>query len=271
MIKLEKTKLNELLYYIREDHFKNSLILQLIYAYGRNASEIFNLKPEDINLTDNTITFDITTKKIAYPLLPTLTDDLMGYIYDQEIQEEDFIFRRPDEDMPIAIKKLNYYLDRTVDSLNRSIEFNAPKLTSKDFKFLRGQHLFLDGADLHTIHELYSNSNIQSTKKNIEYNKLLELKFPCNNLNTVFQEYTDFNLYYDNRFDETSLFTVTDDKDNIIIEINHEENIINIITNEETGLTKAIEEVDPNILCSELSKLEPGNFKFINSLRFIKN
>ena len=38
-----------------------------------------------------------------------------------------------------------------------------------------------------------------------------------------------------------------------------------------TGLTKAIEEVDPNILCSELSKLEPGNFKFINNLRFIKN
>ena len=73
MIKLEKTKLNELLYYIKEDHFKNSLILQLIYAYGRNASEVFNLKPEDINLTDNTITFDITTKKITYPLLPTST------------------------------------------------------------------------------------------------------------------------------------------------------------------------------------------------------
>lgn len=269
-MKLIKTKLNELLYYIHEDNYKNYLMLKLIYTYGRNASEIFNLQSKDVDTVEDNILFHIPTGTVTYPLIPVVKDDLLGYIYDQELNNEDYIFRREDEAMEIVIKKLNYYLDRTVESLNRTVEFNSPKLTTKDFKILRGQHLFLDGAKLHTIHDLYKNSNIQSTKKNINYNELLTLKFPCDSLDKVFNEFTDFNLFTDERFDDTDIFTVGDETDSIIIELDYVEQTINLIS-DENDLTGKIEEVPPSELCRMLRHMDTGNFRFINGLRFIKN
>jgi hypothetical protein len=269
-MKLDKLKFNELLYYIHEDHYKNYLMLKLIYVYGRNASEIFNLQVKDVNVTMDNVTFNIPTGTVTYPLTKDTRDDLIGYIYDQELTDEDYIFRKETEAMEIVIKKLNYYLDRTVESLNKTIEFNCEKLTTKDFKILRGQHLFLDGATLHIIHDLYKNSNIQSTKKNIDYNNLLELKFPCNSLDKIFHEFTDFNLYNDNRFDDTDIFTVGDESENIIIELDYVEQTINLIS-EENQLTNKIEEIPPNQLCMMLRGMDTGNFRLINGLRFIKN
>ena len=269
-MKLDKLKFNELLYYIHEDHYKNYLMLKLIYVYGRNASEIFNLQVKDVNVTMDNVTFNIPTGTVTYPLTQDTRDDLIGYIYDQELTDEDYIFRKETEAMEIVIKKLNYYLDRTVESLNKTIEFNCEKLTTKDFKILRGQHLFLDGATLHIIHDLYKNSNIQSTKKNIDYNNLLELKFPCNSLDKIFHEFTDFNLYNDNRFDDTDIFTVGDESENIIIELDYVEQTINLIS-EENQLTNKIEEIPPNQLCKMLRGMDTGNFRLINGLRFIKN
>ena len=269
-MKLVKTKLNELLYYIHDDNYKNYLMLKLIYTYGRNASEIFKLHVNDIDTVDDNITFKIPTGTVTYPLISAVKDELVGYIYDQELNTDDYIFRGSDEAMEIVIKKLNYYLDRTVESLNRTVEFNSPKLTTKDFKILRGQHLFLDGANLHTIHDLYKNSNIQSTKKNIDYNRLLELKFPCDDLDKVFNQFTDFNLYTDERFDDSDIFTVGDETESIIIELDYREQTINLIS-DENELTSKIEEVPPADLCRMLRHMDTGNFRFINGLRFIKN
>lgn len=274
MIKLNKTKLNELLYYISSDNYKNSLILKLGYIYGRNASEVFNLKPVDINLTDETILFNIPTGTVTFPLVEDIRDILLGYIYDHGLSEDEYVFREVDESMEIAIKKLNYYLDKTINSLNTTIEFNSPKLTTKDFKILRGQHLFLDGTGLHTIHELYCNTNLMSTKDIIQYNELKKYLFQCNTLEKIFQENTDLNLYYDYRYSQTDLFTISDDNDtdNLIIEIDYEENTINIITeNTDSEIAKEITKIDPDTLFKELSKLEHGNFKFLNGLKIIKN
>lgn len=274
MIKLNKTKLNELLYYITSDDYKNSLILKLIYIYGRNAREVFNLKPEDINLTNETILFGIPTGTTSLPLVDDIRDDLMGYIYDHGISPDEYVFREVDESMEIAIKKLNYYLDKTITSLNNTIEFNSPKLTTKDFKILRGQHLYLDGTRLHTIHELYCNTNLMSTKDIIQYNKLNNYLSPCDTLDKVFKDNTDLNLYYDYRYGQVDLFTISDnnDEENLIIEIDYTENTINIIAGEEdTGLVKELQKISPDDLFRELSKLEHGNFKFINGLKIIKN
>lgn len=275
MIKLNKTKLNELLYYITSDHYKNSLILKLNYIYARNASEIFNLKPMDINLTDETIMFNIPTGTVTFPLVSDIRDDLLGYIYDHGVSDDEFVFRELDEGMEIAIKKLNYYLDKTINSLNNTIEFNSPKLTTKDFKILRGQHLYLDGTDLHTIHELYCNTNLMSTKDIIHYNELNEYIFNCNNLDDIFHDNTDLNLYYDYRYGQTDLFTISDegDNDNLIIEIDYTDNVINIITEEDPDnkLVAEIQKIDPNVLLNELGKMEHGQFKFINGLKIIKN
>lgn len=269
-MKLTKTRFNELLYYIQEDNYKNYLILKLIYTYGRNASEIFNLQNKDINITEDAVTFNIPTGQVTYPLTDYINDELVGYIYDQELDPEDYIFRGENEAMEIVIKKLNYYLDRTVESLNKTIDFNCEKLTTKDFKILRGQHLYLDGATLHTIHDLYKNSNIQSTKKNIGYDELLRLRFPCDSLDKVFNEFTDFNLYNDDRFDDADIFTVGDETDNIIIELDYSEQTINLIS-EENQLTSKIEEIAPNELCMMLRGMDTGNYRLINGLRFIKN
>lgn len=274
MIKLNKTKLNELLYYISSDNFKNSLILKLIYVYGRNAREVFNLKPEDVDLTIETILFTIPTGTVTFPLVEDIRDVLMGYIYDHGISPDEYVFREVDETMEIAIKKLNYYLDKTITSLNNTIEFQSPKLTTKDFKILRGQHLYLDGTSLHTIHELYCNTNLMSTKDIIQYNKLNEYLFQCNTLDKVFMENTDLNLYYDYRYSQTDLFTISDDTDNenLIIEIDYPENMINIITDDtDNEIANELQKINPDTLFLELSKLEPGNFKFINGLKIIKN
>lgn len=269
-MKLDKLKFNELLYYIHGDHYKNYLILKLIYTYGRNASEVFNLQSKDINVVEDNITFNIPTGTVTYPLTQEAHDELVGYIYDQELNSEDYVFRRSDETMEIVIKKLNYYLDRTVESLNKTINFNCEKLTTKDFKILRGQHLFLDGATLHVIHEFYKNSNIQSTKKNIDYDNLVQLKFPCNSIDKIFNDFTDFNLYNDGRFDDTDIFTVGNETENIIIELDYTEQTINLIS-EENQLTHAIEEIPPNELCRMLRGMNTGNFRLIHGLRFIKN
>ncbi len=274
MIKLNKTKLNELLYYISSDNYKNSLILKLGYIYGRNAREVLNLKPMDINLTDETILFNIPTGTVTFPLVADIRDLLLGYIYDHGISDDEYVFREVDETMEIAIKKLNYYLDKTINSLNNTIEFNSPKLTTKDFKILRGQHLYLDGTELHTIHELYCNTNLMSTKDIISYNELEKYLFQCNTLEKIFQENTDLNLYYDYRYSQTDLFTISDDSDtdNLIIEINYEENTINIITeSNDSEIAKEITKIDPDTLFYELSRLEHGNFKFLNGLKIIKN
>ena len=273
MIKLNKTKLNELLYYITSDNYKNSLILKLIYVYGRNAREALNLQPKDIDLTTETITFTVPTGEVTFPLVVDIRDSLMGYVYDRGIEDDEYIFREVDETMEIAIKKLNYYLEKTIDSLNTTIEFNSPKLTTKDFKILRGQHLYLDGTNLHTIHKLYCNTNVMSTKDIIQYNKLNEYLFQCNTLDKIFTDNTDLNLYYDYRFNQTDLFTVSDNNDtsNLIIEVDYEENTINIITDSDDDLVSEIQKIDPDTLFMELGKLEPGNFKFINDLKIIKN
>lgn len=273
MIKLNKTKLNELLYYITNDHYKNSLILKLIYIYGRNVSEIFNLKPEDINLTDETIRFHIPTGTVTFPLVKDI-NEILGYIYDHGIQEDEYVFRERDEAMEIVIKKLNYYIDKTIKSLNDSIDFQAPKLTTKDFRILRGQHLYIDGTNLQTIHELYCNTNLMSTKDIIQYKQLNEYLFPQYSLEELFHDKTDLNIYYDYRYSQNDLFTISDenDKNNLIIEIDYLENTINIIAEDEgESLVDKVQDIQPDILFEELSKLEHGTFKFFNGLKILKN
>ena len=66
-MKLNKEQLNELLYYITYDDFKNSLIFKLQYIYGRNAREVLELKVKDIDLTYETITFTTPTTPVKFP------------------------------------------------------------------------------------------------------------------------------------------------------------------------------------------------------------
>ena len=272
-MKLNKEQLNELLYYITYDDFKNSLIFKLQYIYGRNAREVLELKVKDIDLTYETITFTTPTTPVKFPLNQNISEDLIGYIYDQELKNNDYVFKTPaGESTEMFIKRLNYYLDTTVTSLNKTLELDYPKITTKDFKILRGQHLFLDGVKIQTIHELYHNTNMKSTKTNINYQELKKLQYTCNNVDEIFQNLTDLNLYYDKHFEETEIFTVSDDKGSIIIEIDYPAGEVNIISDEDNPLNQKLQLINMDILIDELKHLKkPGQYKLINDLRFLKN
>lgn len=272
-MKLGKEKLNELLYLFHDDDFRYGLIFKLIYIYGRNAGEVLKLKVKDIDFNENLISFELFDGRKSFMLHDDVRDDLVTFTSD--LNSDDFLFVHVDESMDMAIKKLNYYLHKTIDSLNRHIDFGCPKLTTKDFRILRGQHLFLDGAEIHTIHELYNNSNLLTgTKNTINYNEMLQLKFPCNTLNTVFTDYTDTNIFNDHDFDKTDIFTVNTENETVILEVDYLENNVNIIAepdNKDTELINQLNETLTEANMKSLRKMNPGNYKYINDLRILKN
>lgn len=267
-----KEKLNELLYLFSSDDKRYGLIFKLIYIYARNANEVLQLTKQDINFNDQTITFHLTAGDFTLPLHDDVKGDLVEFTNDLESTE--LLFMNVDESMEIAIKKLNYYLYKTIDSLNKTIEFEAPKLTTKDFKILRGQHLILDGTEIHALHQLYNNSNIMSTKNNINYNKLLEQKYPYNTIEEIFTECTDTNLYNDPYYGLTEIYTIGNEQETIIIEIDYENHKINLITEPEENkhlIEKTNQLLNDDKILTRLYRMKPGQYKYIDDLRFLKN
>ena len=272
-MKLGKEKLNELLYLFHDDNIRYGLIFKLIYIYARNAGEVLKLQKKDINYNDKTISFDLQGGVKTLPLHNDVVDDLE--LFTNELNnDEDFLFINVDESMELAIKKLNYYLYNTIDSLNKHIDFDCPKLTTKDFKILRGQHLLLAGVELHTIHDLYNNSNITATKNNINYNDLLWMIYPCRDITTLFNDYTDTNIYTDKCFDDNDIYTVNTDNETIIIEINYLENNVNIIAEQDSDNEELVSILNTALTDEAISKLQmmkPGQYKYLNDLRILKN
>ncbi len=272
MIKLTKEKLNEFLYYLSTDNPKNTLIFKLGYIYGKNMREVLILKPTDINIEKETITFNTYSEKVTYPLTKTLLDELLGYIYDNELKPDDYIFKNKNQKIEQGIKRLNEYLHATVMSLNKILDLNLPEITTKDFKILRGQHLYLEGVDLHTVHELIGGTNIKVTKNVINFKELHKLRFPCNNIDEVFTDYTDIEVLYEEGFHDSELYTVSSIDDNIIIEVMQATGEINIISSESNSLNEKLQEINPEYLFNELRSLkEQGQYKIIEDLRFLKN
>lgn len=271
-MKYTKEKLNEIFYYIEEDNFKYNIVIKLAYIYGRNITEVLNLRKKDINLEAMEILFTTNTENIIFPIIETLQEPLTDYINNyRKFKNDDLLFRDKNYRVETEVKKLNYYLDQTITSLNKILETNYPKLTTSDFKVLRGQHLFLDGAELHVINDLYHNKNITSTRRYLDYDNLLKLKFPCTNLEELLEDYTDLEIYYDNSYQKLELVTVIDDTENIVIELDYPSNSVSVICNEEHPISQQVQLLDPEYLCTLLKPLKPGYYRIINDLKFLKN
>ncbi|MBQ6219665.1 MAG: tyrosine-type recombinase/integrase [Methanobrevibacter sp.] len=267
-----REKLNELLYYMQVDNPKYGLISKILYVYGRKVKEVFNLQKQDINFKDKEITFNINDTLYDYPLIDELSELLEDYIQTNNILvDEEYLFRREDETMAMATKKLNYYLEKTIKSINRTLDLDYPRITTNDLRLLRGKHLVLDGADLHVVNELYNNINITLTRKYLDYDELLKQKFPCNDLRSVFEDCTDLNLFHDDRFEDTSIFTVSSEHNSTVIEIDYTMDAVHIISDEDDPLILEIQEIPVNVLINNLSRLKPGDYKYLAGLRFIKN
>lgn len=278
MIKVSKEMLNELLRYISMDNQKYGLIFKITYIYGRNIGEVLKLRKRDVDLKHNALDFMLPTESISFMLHSDIKDDLIEYINSKELDEMDYIFIKEDKEYDVSSKdinmyskKLNVYLTNMIRELNKNVFVkHCPSLVNRDFKNLRGQHLFIDGADIKTVNELYRNKNIQSTKDNIDYKNLMKLRFPCDNVNKIFHEFTDLNVYADRKFDNCDLFTVCNDKKSMVIEYDYNTGVINYV-GDNKELFEELSKLDINILNKDLHDLKPGNYKFVNDLKIIKN
>ena len=218
---ISKEQLNELFFNMRRYNESNAIIFQTCYIYGQKISTILNLHKKDINIDQKLINFNGNEYK--------LHEDIKKYFtYLETLNMDDYVFVT---DMSKGIKyynqNLNRYLANFIDSMNEKLPWTCPQLRSNDFRRLRGQHLYLDGVDVSVIQDLF-NTNLQRTKNIINYNELYTVRFPCTNINTVFKDYTDLNLYYDNNHESSCVFIVCKDNKNIVIgyDVTHEELVL---------------------------------------------
>ena len=182
---LTKYETNKILNNIKERPYNT--ILKLIYIYGQKSKNIINLTTENINLSENTIT--INNKN--YPIIPSIKKELTIIIEDKKPTEK--IFEEYHQ-LETLTHKLN-----TV--LHQNHTCHKP-VTTETLRTLRGQHLLSDGVPLPVIHELYNNKNIKQTIQ-IIYNKQ-EVK-----LNTIFQQYTDLDVYQDTGYLKNNDYYIT--------------------------------------------------------------
>lgn len=272
MVKISKEMLNEVLKYITEDNFKYGLIFKITYIYGRNIGEVLKLRKMDVDLKHNTLDFNLPTESVSFMLHKSIYEDLVKYVDYKDLNDNDYIFIKDDTKINMYSKKLNLYLRSFINELNRSVlSWHCPVLVNRDFKNLRGQHLFIDGADIKTINQLYRNKNIQSTKDNIDYKELLDKRFPCNSLKKVFYDYTDLDVFVDAKFKNTELFTICDDKDTLVLEYDYDTNVVNLLGDNNSDLYATVSSLDYNVFFDKLKDLDTGHYRYFEGLKIIKN
>lgn len=270
IVKLGKKELNEVLYYLYKDNEKYGLIFELVYVYGRSINEVLKLRVNDVD--EGSIEFELPTERFNFILYNGLKKPLKDYITGKGLTGTDYIFIDTVENINKYSKNLNYYLKSKIAELNQKVlTYKCPVLVLSDLKKLRGQHLFLDGADLGVINELYRNRNIQTTKSNIQYSELKLLRDKCNSLDKVFKEYTDLRVFHDNSFDETDIFMVVDEgsSDEVVFTFDYNEEVVNWVDRSNPCLVDVFKRkcVD----CDTLRGLDVGDYLLFGDVRVIKN
>lgn len=269
-VKLSKAEVNELFKEVSLDNESLGLAMKLIYVYGRNVSEVYNVKKSDINFEEGTIRFYMNNDAIVYPIHKDIENHLKSHC--ELYKNCTYLFDDLKGNPLTKIKDgINYSLHKRSERLMNLSFLDNVRLTSRDFKILRGQHLFLDGVDIKTIHELYHNTNIDGTKKTICYSELKEFLF-VNNLDDVFSDCTHLDFYKEHDFSNNPIYYVSsDDGYDALIEVSSY-NTVSIIGNKDM-------EVDLNMFLSNhrdvLSKLSilenSGEYFVVDGFKFMRN
>lgn len=270
LIKLDKKQLNELLYYLYKDNEKYGLIFEIVYVYGRNINEVLKLKAKDID--EATIEFELPTERFNFILYKGLKKPLTEYITGKGLSDDDYIFIDDEKNINKYSKNLNYYLKSKITELNQKVlNYKVPVLVLGDLKKLRGQHLFLDGADLSVINELYRNKNIQTTKNNIRYGELKCVRDKVVSLEKLLKDYTDLRVFHDNSFDESDIFMVVDEgsSDEVVFELDYVNDVVNWVGKRNPCLVDVFKR--KMVDCDDLRKLEVGDYLLFGDVRVIKN
>ena len=264
LVKLTKGETNQLLRIITEENPKYGLILKIQYLYARNIGEVYNLEQQDINMEKNTITFKTTTDKITYPLHPDIKEELQ-YVLDTK---KGYIFQDGDRPLHSVKDAINYYLHKKTEALKELEYLDGLRLTTKDFRALRGQHLYMDGVDFTLIHELFHNTNTQGTKNIIQYHKLRDLLHP-QSLDEVFEE-THLNVYHEEEFSENPIYYVTDMEGNeAVLEI-QKDNTFSYYGDDD--LKEKVVDFNTEELQTVLDTIEvTGDYILFQDVKYLKN
>ena len=264
IIKLTKEETNELLKVISSEEPNYGLILKLQYLYGRNISEVYQLKKQDVDKDHHVVSFYMNGDKLNYPVHPEIKDDLYEVV---DEAKKEYVFQEGDRPLATIKDGINYYLHRKSDGLTKLPFLEGLRLTTKDFKALRGQHLFEEGVSIRTIHELYHNTNTDGTKKTICYEELKEELYP-EDIDTIILD-TRLSIYSDHSFNTNPIFYVTNrDGDEAILEIKGE--CMDFFG--EFKLKSKFHTFESSVLRSLLDDVTaPGDYIYYEGLKFLRN
>lgn len=222
MVRLTKGETNELLNKVSEDNYIYGLIFKLIYLYGKDGITILGLKWDNIDFKNQ----NIRLKGDDYPLSDFIIADLLRL---QKDTQNEYLFLEDTNDVDKSIdilrKRLRYYLNNNVKRLDVNHKIKHVALSITDLRRLRGQHLFLDGVNLKLIMELYQQHDGTSTqfKRYLEYNDLMEKKFPCKDMSDLFNAYTELGIFdFESDLDRVLSFAVSYEDLDFVISISKE-------------------------------------------------
>ena len=264
IIKLTKTELNELLDVMKEDEPNYGLILKLQYIYGRNISEVYSLTKNDINQKEDTIKFIMNGDELTYQVHDEIKEQLYELV---DTSDKNYIFQEGERPLSNVKDGINYYLHKKTETLNELPFLEGLRLTTKDFKALRGQHLYQDGVPIKLIHELYHNTNTDGTKKTIRYEELKELLY-CDTVEEIIED-TCLQVFTDHSFNRNPLYYITDSEEHeAILEV--KEDTLSFYGSDD--LKDVLNKLDSEELLKLLNHVKsPGDYVYYNNLKFLKN
>lgn len=139
---------------------RNKAMLELMYASGLRVSELINLKPNDVDLTNNTVrTMGKGKKERIIPIGDYATKAVYDYLYKYRPNNKcEYLFlnnhynKMTRQGFYKIIKKL--LLEKNINTTF------SPHTLRHSF----ASHMLSNGADLRTIQELLGHSNISTTE-----------------------------------------------------------------------------------------------------------
>lgn len=265
-LKMSKTDINKLLIETLKERSDYGLIMSLQYIYGKNVGDVLELKKEDVDLDNNEIIFKSGKSDLKVPIVVDIYDILINHV--NGLDGEEYLFLNSDVNYNhnVMSKRINYYLNNKIDELNKNSTYKLSKITNRDLKMLRGQHLYLENVPLEIIHELYNNFNLSETRKMINYEGLKNNNY-CGSVEDVINHHTELNLFRNEDYVEQNIYMVMDMDDNYGV-VEFVDN--GMIVHERSKVTDRLGELNVNEIFYLVRDLGVGEFKFVKGFKFLK-
>lgn len=136
---------------------RNLLLLTLLYDTAARASEIINLKLEDIHLEENyIILLGKGNKKRVVPIMDKTKEIINSYIKSNKNQI--YLFENNN-----GSQYNKYFIKDVIDSINKNTKTNK-KITPHTFRRSRAIHLLSHGVNIIYIKELLGHSSVDTTQ-----------------------------------------------------------------------------------------------------------